>query len=82
MTAKQNDSLDDAAIVRLADQALAAYPWLTPLRVDLFCRSENATLRVIDQRNQRYALRLHRPDYHSLAGIRSELYWLQAVNQR
>lgn len=79
MAAKQNDSLDDAAIVRLAHQALAAYPWLTLRRLDLFCRSENATLRVIDHRNQRYALRLHRPDYHTLAGIRSELCWLQAL---
>ncbi|MGL9774875.1 MAG: phosphotransferase enzyme family protein [Sodalis sp. (in: enterobacteria)] len=79
MAAKLCDSLDDAVIVRLAHQALAVYPWLTPQQVDLFCRSENATLRVIDQCNQCYALRLHRPDYHSLADIRSELCWLQAL---
>ncbi|OIV46169.1 hypothetical protein BK025_13715 [Sodalis sp. TME1] len=58
MAAEQYDSLDDDAIVRLAHQALSAFPWLTPRRVSLFCRSENATLRVIDQRNQGYALRI------------------------
>ncbi|MEN3258037.1 phosphotransferase [Sodalis endosymbiont of Spalangia cameroni] len=79
MAAEQYDSLDDDAIVRLAHQALAAFPWLTPRRVSLFCRSENATLRVIDQHNQGYALRIHRPNYHSLADIRSELCWLQAL---
>lgn len=79
MAAEQYDSLDDDAIVRLAHQALAAFPWLTPRRVSLFCRSENATLRIIDQNNQSYALHIHRPNYHSLADIRSELCWLQAL---
>lgn len=79
MTAKQYDNLDDAAIVRLAHQALSVYLWLTPQRVSLFCRSENATLRVIDHRNQGYALHIHRLNYHLLADIRSELCWLQAL---
>ena len=44
--------------------------------------SENVTYRVDDATTgERSALRLHRPGYHSLAEIRSELAWLEAVDR-
>ncbi|MFL5334882.1 MAG: phosphotransferase enzyme family protein [Geminicoccaceae bacterium] len=42
--------------------------------------SENVTYRVDDpQAGRTTVLRLHRPGYHSLAAIRSELLWLDAL---
>ena len=47
----------------------------TPLR--LLSLSENATYLVED--DQPIVLRVHRPGYHSLEAIRSELVWMQAL---
>ncbi|WP_079610611.1 phosphotransferase enzyme family protein, partial [Mycobacteroides abscessus] len=47
----------------------------TPLR--LLSLSENATYLVDDQ--QPMVLRAHRPGYHSLSAIRSELAWMSAL---
>lgn len=80
MSAKQSDSLTDAAMALLAQQALACYP--APFHGDLklLCRSENATFLLLAG-GKRYALRLHRPDYHSKADIQSELLWLDALRE-
>ena len=57
--------------------ALPAYgrPADTPLR--LLSLSENATYLVED--DDPIVLRVHRPGYHSLAAIRSELAWMRAL---
>lgn len=47
----------------------------TPLR--LLSLSENATYLVAD--DDPFVLRVHRPGYHSLDAIRSELAWMQAL---
>ncbi|MCX2928677.1 phosphotransferase [Mycobacterium sp. CVI_P3] len=47
----------------------------TPLR--LLSLSENATYLVDD--DEPFVLRVHRPGYHSLDAIRSELAWMQAL---
>jgi Ser/Thr protein kinase RdoA (MazF antagonist) len=64
----------------LATAALAAYdlpPVSPPVLINL---SENATYRIEDPASgRRWALRVHRDGYHSTAGIRSELAWLQAL---
>ena len=66
----------------LAAAALAAYDLpavAPPVLVNL---SENATYRIDDDASgRRWALRVHRDGYHSTAGIRSELAWLQALRQ-
>ncbi len=60
-----------------ARAALPAYgrPADAPLR--LLSLSENATYLVAD--DQPMVLRVHRPGYHSLDGIRSELRWMAAL---
>lgn len=78
MTAKQYDTLNNAALLRLAEQALARYPAALQGSLSLLCRSENATF-LLQTQGKRYALRLHRADYHQRADIESELHWLDAL---
>jgi Ser/Thr protein kinase RdoA (MazF antagonist) len=64
---------------RFARAALPAYQRDrdTPLR--LLSLSENATYLVCD--DAPIVLRVHRPGYHSLAAIRSELAWMSALRR-
>lgn len=80
MSAKQAESLTDAEITLLAQRALACYPAALHGELQLLCRSENATF-LLRAGGKRYALRLHRPDYHSKADILSELMWLDALRE-
>jgi Ser/Thr protein kinase RdoA (MazF antagonist) len=43
--------------------------------------SENRTYLVTDTHNVRMILREHRPDYHSVQAIRSELMWIEALRR-
>jgi Ser/Thr protein kinase RdoA (MazF antagonist) len=64
----------------LARSALALYELDAPGEPELINVSENATYKVEESRSgRRWALRVHRDGYHSLAAIRSELAWLQAL---
>lgn len=80
MTARQYDSLDNAALLKLAQQALARYPFARQGKLSLLCRSENATF-LLEAGGKRYALRLHRENYHQRADIESELHWLDALRE-
>ncbi|KMV69285.1 serine kinase [bacteria symbiont BFo1 of Frankliniella occidentalis] len=80
MTAKQNDTLNNDALQRLAERTLARYPAALQGKLSLLCRSENATF-LLEAGGKRYALRLHRPDYHQYADIVSELQWLDALRE-
>lgn len=80
MTAKQYDTLSNAALLMLAERALTRYPAVLRGRLSLLCRSENATF-LLEAAGKRYALRLHRADYHQRADIESELHWLDALRQ-
>ena len=80
MTAKQNDTLTNDALLRLAERTLSRYPAALQGRLSLLCRSENATF-LLEAAGKRYALRLHRPDYHQHADIVSELQWLDALRE-
>lgn len=62
----------------LAHAALAHYG-LPDAQASLLSISENVMFRVDTATGQRYALRLHRPGYHSVAEINSELAWLDAL---
>ena len=70
---------DPAFLHQQALAALAAYP-LRDARPTLVSISENVIFRIDAAGGQRYALRLHRPGYHSAPEIRSELAWLDALH--
>jgi len=66
----------------LAQLALAALPhWgLEAESLSLVKYRENAVFKIsLGERN--YALRIHRPGYHSQAALRSELEWMAALGQ-
>jgi 4-aminobutyrate aminotransferase-like enzyme/aminoglycoside phosphotransferase (APT) family kinase protein len=51
--------------------------------VSLLTVSENATFLVTDENNdQRFIIRVHRPEYHSKHEIHSELLWIQSLRQQ
>ena len=73
-------STEQESIDRLARAALAPYDVAADADVNLVNVSENYTYRVDDPASGRsYALRLHRPGYHSPEAIESELMWIDAL---
>jgi Ser/Thr protein kinase RdoA (MazF antagonist) len=79
MNAKQSDTLDADSLTQLASEALLRYPAAFHGQLSLLCRSENATFLVRGDAGQRFALRIHRGDYHHRDEIESELAWLDAL---
>lgn len=62
-----------------AQEALRAFP-IEPDGLDLVSLAENVTYRVVDRRDGvAYALRLHRPWYHTLDELISERAWVRAL---
>lgn len=52
-------------------------------RLSLLCISENATFRADDPaREQPLVIRVHRPGYHSVNEIKSELAWINALREQ
>lgn len=80
MTVEQNEFLNAAQLQSLAEQAMRYYPTEYQGEIKLLCQSENATF-IIRNKQHCYALRIHRPNYHSRLNILSELEWLDALNQ-
>lgn len=67
-------------IGRLAQDALGAYALAEDARVSLINYSENMTYRVdAPASGGRWALRVHREDYHTRNGIACELAWMKAL---
>jgi Ser/Thr protein kinase RdoA (MazF antagonist) len=59
--------------------ALDAFP-IEPDALELVSLSENVTYRVVDRRDGvAYALRLHRPWYHTIDELISERVWIRAL---
>ena len=79
MSVEQNEFLSQVQLQILAEQAIKQYPSDYQGQVKLLCQSENATFQV-STGSARYALRIHRPNYHSKLDIQSELEWLDALN--
>lgn len=51
--------------------------------ITLLTVSENATFMVTDEENnQRFIIRVHRPEYHSKNEILSELRWIQSLREQ
>lgn len=63
-----------------ARQALNQFP-IEPVDVSLLARAENITFKVADDAGSLYALRLHRPAYHTLEELQSERVWTNALLQ-
>lgn len=63
-----------------ARQALDQFP-IKPVDVSLLVRAENITFKVADDGGNLYALRLHRPAYHTLEELQSERLWTKALLQ-
>src|SRR5712692_9120348 len=60
--------------------ALRAFP-IEPDALNLVSLAENVTYRVMDRRDGlAYALRLHRPWYHTLEELISERAWVRALD--
>jgi Ser/Thr protein kinase RdoA (MazF antagonist) len=49
--------------------------------MELVSRSENTVFRLDMPDGRRFALRIHRPGYHTLPELESELLWTQALNE-
>src|SRR5438034_8792451 len=62
-----------------AREALKAFP-IEPDALELVSLAENVTYRVVDRRDgAAYALRLHRPWYHTHDELVSERAWIRAL---
>ena len=68
-----------AGYERFARAALARYR-LESATVTLLSVSENGTF-LVEAGDRRVVLRVHRPDYHSLAAVESELDWMDSVRR-
>mgnify|MGYP002651309933 CR=1 FL=1 len=79
MSVEQNEYLSHSQLLQLATQAMTFYSNAYQGDIRLLCQSENATF-IIRTPHARYALRIHRPHYHSKQDIESELAWLDALN--
>ncbi len=73
-------NLSDADLHAIAEQSLPHWG-LKPDKIELVSRSENTVFRLDMPDGKRYALRIHRPGYHTLSELESELLWTQALNQ-
>lgn len=62
----------------IAERALP-YWGLKPARIELVANAENCVFRVEMPDSRAYVLRIHRPGYHSLKELESELKWAQAL---
>ena len=73
-------NLSDADLYAIAQQSLPHWD-LRPDEIELVSRSENTVFRLDMPDGKRYALRIHRPGYHTLPELESELLWTQALNE-
>jgi len=64
----------------VAERALGEWN-LGVAKIELISRSENVVFRVDVEDDRPYALRVHRPGYHTLAELESEQMWTAALNQ-
>jgi Ser/Thr protein kinase RdoA (MazF antagonist) len=74
-------STDQATIDRLAEQALDRYGLDPDSHVRLINVSENWTYRLDEPSGRSFALRVHRPGYHTAQEIESELAWIDALRR-
>ena len=66
----------------VARRALALFDLPDNCTVTLVNQSENTTFKISAPDQQRWALRIHRPGYHSLTAINSELAWMKDLRAK
>ena len=74
-------STEQAALDRLAERALDRYGLDGDSTVRLLNVSENWTYRIDEPDGRTFALRVHRPGYHTAEEIESELDWIDALRR-
>jgi len=72
--------LERDSLLVAARQALEEFP-IEAVDVSLLAAAENITFKVADYGGNLYALRLHRPAYHTLEELQSERLWTNALLQ-
>ena len=72
-------NLTGAEFRAIARRALSRWG-LIPDRLELVSNAENCTFRLVMPHGHAYVLRIHRPGYHTLAELESELIWTQALS--
>jgi len=72
-------NLSDPELRAIAQRALPHWD-LQPARIKLISRSENTVFRINTAGGRTYALRIHRPGYHTLPELESERHWTAALN--
>lgn len=72
-------NLGAAEFCAIAERALPCWG-LKPDRIELVANAENCVFRVVMPDARTYVLRIHRPGYHSLAELESEIVWAQALS--
>lgn len=68
--------------VRDLENALPLWPDLMGAKPSLINYSENHTFLLSVPGGEAFTLRVHRPDYQSIANIESELAWLEALHRQ
>jgi len=72
--------LERDSLLEAARQALEQFP-IKAVEMSLLAPAENITFKVADDAGDLYALRLHRPAYHTLEELQSERLWTRALLQ-
>lgn len=72
------DEFDADDLRTCAETAIAQWP-LDCSRIEFVAARENAVFRIEAVDGRTYALRVHRPGYHSLAELESEVEWTVAL---
>lgn len=65
---------------KLAEEALKLYP-LNVKSIDFIQHGENSTFKVVDSKENKYLLRIHRNGYHTQEAILEELKWTESVSK-
>ena len=63
-----------------AEQALDNWN-IKVTNLDLESRSENVVYKVTSEKNEKFALRIHRPGYNRLEELQSEVVWAEALRK-
>ncbi|MBL4682920.1 MAG: phosphotransferase [Pseudomonadales bacterium] len=71
---------DPKTILKEIAPCLAAWN-VEPKSIELASHSENIVYKVVGKDDRQYALRVHRPGYHTMAELESEQMWTHALNQ-
>ena len=72
------NTLDDQTAHIMAAEAVGAWALPSP-QLTLISRSENIVFRLDTAAGEPYALRIHRPGYHTLEELNAEQAWMTAL---